>query len=172
MAIVRTKIAVGGIAVIVATFVGAIGMYWFDPKAGHQRRSLLRDRTARVIHNASDRVRSGVRRVTRRAKNRVKGKLYETRSHTTSSPADDATLRDRVRSRIGHFTEHPDKLEIEVRDGCVTLEGKATPRSADRLIKRVSSTPGVARVDSRIIIDRSERAPRFVRRIATALKSD
>lgn len=121
--------------------IGAAGMYVLDPARGHSRRRRMRD-------IALSRVYRGQRKLTgllEDAINRTKGVVAEAERvalfHTTT---DDATLADRVRSKMGHVTRHARGIESSVNNGVVTLRGvlESEPER-QRVVEEIAAIPGV-----------------------------
>src|SRR5579872_4832667 len=82
-------------------------------------RAMARDRALWLAHQAELTVDRGVRDLFRRAQ----GAADETFSLLAPKPASDQVLRDRVRSRLGRATSHSHAIEVEAKDGWVTLKG-------------------------------------------------
>lgn len=129
---------------LVAFIAGAAAMYCMDPVAGRRRRAMALDQGAaagrRIKHYAGAK--------SKRAANRTKGLLAKTRARLENAPVDDATLEARIRSKLGRLIEHPAALDVEVREGRVTLAGRSLA-ALDKAIETVSAMPGVESVDYR-----------------------
>lgn len=59
---------------------------------------------------------------------------------------DDAQLRQRVRSRLGHWVSHPGAIDVDVEQGVVRLTGQVLAKELDGLLSRVLGVAGVLKV--------------------------
>lgn len=100
---------------------GAIAMYYFDAALGRSRRTLARD----VADSRLDRV--------------------------TGEPQSDAQLRERVRSRLGHWVSHPRAIEVDAEDGVVRVSGQVLAKELDGLLSRLTGIPGVRKVHNALM---------------------
>ncbi|MES2939694.1 MAG: BON domain-containing protein [Pseudomonadota bacterium] len=98
---------------------GAAAMYWLDPAQGGERRAALR---------ASGPGRAAGSRRLRAAQQ------------------DDATLRERVRLRLGALVSHPGAIDVRVEQSIVRLSGHVLAKELDGLLFRVRDVAGVHRV--------------------------
>jgi BON domain-containing protein len=126
--------------------VGLGIMYLMDPQRGRARRALLRDKAAGALHD----VRDFLGRATRDLSHRAEGTVARAVSHVRPDHADDDTLAERVRSKLGRYVSHPHALEVEAKEGCVTLRGPILSREAGELIDAVSSVRGVRELVNRL----------------------
>jgi hypothetical protein len=126
--------------------VGAGLMYLLDPNKGPTRRALLRDKITGALHDGRDFLGAGVRDL----RNRAEGAVHRTTSHLRPDSADDDTLAERVRAKLGRYVAHPRALSVEARDGSVTLHGPVLRGEAETLIGAVSSVRGVREVLNRL----------------------
>lgn len=124
--------------------LGARLMYLLDPDHGRRRRAMARDRALWLAHQAELTVDRGVRDLFHRAQ----GAADETFSLLAPKPASDQVLRDRVRSRLGRATSHPHAIEVEAKDGWVTLKGPVLQEEVRRVLWAVRAVPGVKHVDN------------------------
>jgi osmotically-inducible protein OsmY len=138
---------------------GAALMYFFDPDRGRARRTMMKDKTNRVVHEglvAADRAVKDV-------KNRASGLAHDAEEllHSKQEPVDDDILIARVRAKLGHLVENPHKLTVEADDGHVTLAGQIGPTEVDRLVLAVRAMAGVKEVENRmdVIIHQHEKKP-------------
>lgn len=129
--------------------LGALTLYYLDPREGKRRRALVRDRSLRLLRRG--------RRVlisrTRYTVGRITGVLAEGR-HAVKRPAvatDDETVRQRIMSDALRDVEVSTKdVGVDVRDGVATLRGSVEQEVADALIRRVAKTPGVREVEQEL----------------------
>lgn len=99
--------------------VGAALAMVFDPNSGGRRRALLRDKMVRGAHLTAE----GADATIRDMRNRAVGIAAATRARLWNEDVDDARLLERVRSKLGRVCSHPHAVDVEVRDGEVTLRG-------------------------------------------------
>ncbi len=127
---------------------GAAAMYFLDPATGRRRRAQARDRTAAACTDADRYVRGKCQY----AAGRLQGVVAETRSRLASHPIDDVRLYERIRARLGHLVEHAGAVDVEVRDGTVTLSGEVSEAEAQSVPRAVGRMPGVASVESSLSV--------------------
>ncbi|HEV8480363.1 MAG TPA: BON domain-containing protein [Candidatus Eisenbacteria bacterium] len=125
--------------------VGAAMMYMTDPDGGARRRAALRDKGVRAFQGSQD----FIGKTTRDLRNRAED-LAETPRRLLKRTVSDDVLRERVRSKMGHYVSHPRAVRIRAYDGMVTLVGAVLSEEAPRLIKAVSKVPGVKGVDDQL----------------------
>src|SRR5688572_10138158 len=99
--------------------VGAALLFVLDPNRGAKRRALLRDKLVRAGRIADE----GARATARDMSNRARGVAATVRGRLSNDDASDDVLCERVRATLGRATSHPRALDVDVRDGCVTLRG-------------------------------------------------
>ncbi|HUG93094.1 MAG TPA: SRPBCC family protein [Planctomycetaceae bacterium] len=125
---------------------GAGLMYWFDARQGRRRRARLRDRGVHLAHCASDFVDRGLRDLT----NRLNGVVHDARCLFAADEADDRTIEERVRAKLGRYVSHPHAIQAAVHEGRVILSGPVLADEVDDLLAAVESVRGVQRVESRL----------------------
>jgi hypothetical protein len=130
--------------VAAAFAAGALAMYYLDSTMGRRRRALARDKLAGVSHDAADFVEGKSRRLADRAKGVMATGSLDRVSST--EPRDDAQLRERVRSRMGHLVSHPRAIEVSVEDGVVRLSGQVLAAELDAMLSQLTHMPGVRKV--------------------------
>ena len=137
----ETSTAVSAVAALAA---GVGLMYLLDPNDGARRRALLRDKVTRCLNETGD----FARRTGRHLANRSRGIAHETQSmfQRGGEPADDRTVAERIRARIGHLQQPNADVNVAVIDGRATLTGRCAPDDVEALISTVQSTPGVASI--------------------------
>jgi osmotically-inducible protein OsmY len=64
----------------------------------------------------------------------------------SARPADDARLREQVRSRLDELVSHPRAIEVEVHEGVVRVSGQVLAQELDGLLLQLTAVPGVRRV--------------------------
>ncbi|HUP42032.1 MAG TPA: BON domain-containing protein, partial [Thermoanaerobaculia bacterium] len=100
---------------------GAGLMYLLDPQGGRRRRALLKDKARHGAHEAGDKVSA----VATDVGNRARGLTKEAVGRLRNEELTDEQLAQRVRSTLGHHTDHAGAIEVLVHDGRVTLAGPA-----------------------------------------------
>ena len=122
-------------------------MYLFDPHSGKLRRSQLQAQAA-----------SAAKRTGRELAGKAEGLLHRAKgvvakagaSIACSGSVDDDVLAERVRSRLGHITQHAHEIETAVSDGIVSLHGILPADEHERLNEEVRRIPGVKAVQNRL----------------------
>lgn len=128
-----------------AVVAGAAAMFYLDPKAGRTRRARARDRVVGLSHDAGH----AVLAQGRRAADHLRGTAARSRSlFGDSPPANNWTLRQRIRSRLGRVASRPRSIDVQVDRGFVCLQGRVPADEVGAVMRVVSSTPGVDRVDN------------------------
>ena len=127
--------------------VGALAMYFLDPRSGDVRRAAASDRLisagrmsgAAIGDGAKDLADRAGKRAARRAKARFQGE------------ATDDVLAQRVRSAIDVIVAHPKRVNVSATGGVVTLSGSIEEEEAKGLTTAVRSVKGV-----KDVVDRTE----------------
>jgi osmotically-inducible protein OsmY len=125
---------------------GAAAMYLLDPETGRRRRALVRERSGGAARDLEDSLRSAGRD----AKNRMRGRVAETKSHLAGEPVDDDMLNDRIHAKIGHLMDRPGKVDVQVHGGHVVLSGEAPDDEAAALSRYIAGMQGVSDVENRL----------------------
>jgi len=129
-----------GAALTAGVALGAAVMYLADPDRGRSRRSRLEDQALRAAR------RSG-RAINRQAEDllhRAEGVFAQARTAMGGDThVDDDVLADRVRSHIGHVTEHAHRIQTQAKNGLVTLRGMVSRAEEHKLLAEVRAVPGV-----------------------------
>jgi hypothetical protein len=135
------------IALFVGAGLGASLMFILDPARGARRRSLVRDKTAKIF-------RRGGRAIHDRTEdigNRLSGTVHEIRTRGATPPTNHQ-LEERVRAELGHRVEHSKAIEVIVDDGYVTLRGNVLRDELEDVLSTVRDVPGVRKVHSEMQI--------------------
>src|SRR5258705_1204540 len=122
--------------------VGLGVMYLLDPERGRTRRALLRDQAVRATHAIQDFLGKS-RDLSHRG-------VAKAASRLRPDDADDETLAERVRAKLGRYVSHPHAVEVEAQDGCVLLRGPILGREIEELVDAISSVRGVREVGNRL----------------------
>ena len=99
--------------------VGAALLFVLDPDRGAKRRAMLRDKLMRAGRVACE----GAGATARDMSNRARGAAANVRGRFSDDDGSDEVVCERVRARLGRATSHARALDVNVRDGCVTLRG-------------------------------------------------
>lgn len=129
-------------AMLVGIGVGASLMYFLDPAGGGRRRARARDQLVHAGHVIADAADATSRDVT----NRAAGLAARLRSEHRQDAVDDRVLVERVRAQLGRHVSHPRAIDLEVRDGIVTLKGPILRSEVSRLCEAVCRVNGVREV--------------------------
>ncbi|WP_457096857.1 BON domain-containing protein [Lysobacter sp. P5_B9] len=138
----------------VAFAAGAAVMYYLDPEAGRLRRARVRGGGGDLRHKLEEAAQAGARR---RAE-RTHGTVMPERTRVRTEPVDDALLRDRIRSRLGHVVAHSSTLLVDVEAGHVVLGGAVAASEIEPVVHAVAEMPGVRSVDNQLSVQAPERA--------------
>lgn len=134
---------------------GAALQYLLDPDRGARRRALVRDRIVHLAHVT----REGAGETWRDARNRSRGARAMVRSITCRG-GDDGVVEERVRAELGMLVSHPGSIEVEAREGRVTVSGPILASEVDDLLAGVKKVRGVREVENRLQIhERAEGIP-------------
>jgi osmotically-inducible protein OsmY len=132
------------VQVAAAAALGAIAMYYLDATMGRRRRALATDKVVGASHDIADVAEAKGKRFIDRAKG-----VFAARSisgMTSTEPATDAQLHDRIRAQLGRLTGHPRAIEVSVSDGTVRLSGDVLARELDTVLSGVRHVTGVKMV--------------------------
>jgi osmotically-inducible protein OsmY len=137
-------------AFALGVMTGAAAGYLLDPDRGRSRRSRLGDQTKSRARATSDSIRSGLEYQRGVAKGMVHDLTEPLRPRRVF---DDETLLQKVRSEALGYWDHPDTIEIDIRDGMVRLTGNVESQEGrNRLIELIRAVDGVGLIDDRLDI--------------------
>ena len=136
---------------LLATALGAAGIYYLDPQRGRRRRALARDR----FESVRARLARSVDPVKRDAANRVRGYTAFFRQRAEYAGAPDETIVQRVRSMLGRCVSHPRAVSVVVRAGRVELSGHVLQQEHENLLRTVLDVRGVTGVDDALHVHAS-----------------
>ena len=119
--------------------LGAALVFVLDPDRGGRRRALVRDKIARGRRLTGEALDATVRDM----QNRARGIAATARGRLRHEEVDDMRLVERVRARLGRVCSHPHAIDVEVRDGEVTLRGPALADEVHSLLTTAASVRGV-----------------------------
>jgi osmotically-inducible protein OsmY len=124
--------------------------YLFDPDRGNSRRARLSDQTKSQTRSASESLKSSLEY----QRGVVKGMVHDlTEPLQPLREYDDETLLQKVRSEALGYWDHPDTIEVDIRDGMVRLTGRVdSEKGRDQLIELIRGVDGVGLIDDRLDI--------------------
>lgn len=141
---------------LVGAGVGATVAFMLDPGRGARRRALVRDKIVR----GSRRTLGGLDATARDVANRARGTAAAVQGRFSEEAVDDERLIERVRAKLGRVCSHPRALDVEVREGVVTLRGPILAREARRVVATAKRIRGVRSVvDALEIHESAEHVP-------------
>jgi hypothetical protein len=98
--------------------IGAALLFVLDPNEGARRRAMLRDKLVRARRVAGEAAGATIRDMS----NRARGIAASVRGRFGENVSDDV-VGERVRARLGRASSHARALDVDVRNGCVTVRG-------------------------------------------------
>jgi len=122
--------------------VGAGLAYFFDPKQGESRRTLVRDKANNLVNQMDDSIYAAVEDT----RNRTRGVLSEWTAKLSNQDSPDWLLAERVRSALGRLSPHSRDVSVRAEDGKVHLSGSILNDEKDNILKAASWTRGVREV--------------------------
>jgi uncharacterized membrane protein len=122
--------------------VGAGLAYFFDPKQGESRRTLLRDKANNLVNQMDDSIYAAVEDT----RNRTRGVLSEWTAKLSNQDSPDWLLAERVRSALGRLSPHSRDVSVRAEDGKVHLRGSILNNEKDNILKAAAWTRGVREV--------------------------
>src|SRR5262245_6596569 len=133
---------------ILGSALGALAMYFLDPREGRRRRARTRDK---VVH-AGKRLNEAGKVTARDTAHRAYGVLASARKLFAHEEVDDAVLVERVRAELGRTVSHPHAVGVVADRGHVTLSGPILSEEVRALLRCVRSVPGVKAVSDRLTV--------------------
>ena len=132
---------IAGVSMIAGAALGAGVMYFCDPHRGKARRAELEQKAASAARQSG-------RELAKKAEdllNRAKGTVAQADAAFERSyeVVDDDVIAERVRSHLGHITEHASDIQTEVVSGVVALRGMVSPDKHRYLVDEILAIPGV-----------------------------
>ena len=128
--------------VLAGAGVGAALAFMLDPTGGGRRRAMVRDKAVWV----SRKTRDGIDATARDMAQRARGIAAATRGRLSSEDVDDARLVERVRAKLGRACSHPRAIDVEARNGEVTLRGPILADEVSDLLAMTQAVRGVRSV--------------------------
>ena len=127
---------------LTALGVGAGIAYFFDPKQGESRRTLLRDKANSLVNRMDDSIYTAVEDT----RNKTRGVLSEWTAKLSNQDNPDWLLGERVRSAIGRLSPHSRSVGVRAEDGQIHLSGSILKDEKDAILRAASRTRGVREV--------------------------
>jgi uncharacterized membrane protein len=124
---------------LTALGVGAGIAYFFDPKRGESRRTLLRDRANNFVQQLDDSIYAAVEDT--RDKTRVV--LAEWTAKLSNQDNPDWVLAERVRNVLGRLTPHSRGVRVRAQEGQIRLSGSILKEEKDAILQAAARTRGV-----------------------------
>jgi len=124
---------------LTAIGLGAGLAYFFDPKQGEQRRTLLRDKANNLVNRMDESIYATVEDT----RNKTRGVLSEWTAKLSNQDSPDWLLAERVRSALGRLSSHSHSVKVRAEDGQVYLSGSILKDEKDAIVKAASRTRGV-----------------------------
>jgi hypothetical protein len=110
-----------------------------EPSGGSRRRALARDKFRRI----SRRGWQGADAAAKDLANRTRGIAAAARGRLSRAPVSDEVLLERVRAKLGRVCSHPRALDVEARDGRVTVRGPIIASEVPGVLAAVAAVRGV-----------------------------
>lgn len=128
--------------------IGAGAMFLLDPDRGKRRRALMRDQAIHISNTSKE----ALEKTARDLRNRAVGVMAETKALFGDENVPDTVLIDRVRARLGRYPVHDRAIQIEAKDGVVTLSGDTLASEVETIMDAVSSVRGVKDVVNNLML--------------------
>lgn len=136
------------LSMLTSAGIGAALVYLFDPVSGNRRRTLMRERANRTVHDAQ----RFLDAASRDLQNRSLGMIEEMRSRLAGLEVDDDKLVRRVAAKLGHHMMRAKDVGITAEGGVVTLHGPVLSTEIDSVIRAVHRIPGVKELRNQLEI--------------------
>jgi hypothetical protein len=129
-------------SVLAGAGLGAAVAFMFDPAGGGRRRALVRDKAVR----ATRLTREGFDATARDIAHRAQGIAAASRGRLSADQPSDGVLIERVRAKLGRACSHPRAIDVEARDGEITLRGPILAEEVSDLLAVTAAVRGVRSV--------------------------
>lgn len=138
------------LAPLAGVALGAGLMYVLDPIAGRRRRAVARDQLRSAGRQLNDMTSCALRD----ARNRSLGLWAEARARLRPESVTGEVLEARIRSELGSVLRYPGLVEVEAKNGVVSLTGAVPADETRRMMRRVRRIRGVSQIDNRLDVYR------------------
>lgn len=108
------------------------------------------DNAADAAKSTANSVGQAVSGAAKDAANKVRSAAGEVKQQVENATTSDATLTTRVRMAVAGAVRAPGAIQIEVKNGEVTLTGTIPASEVQALVEKVQALPGVSKVDNRL----------------------
>lgn len=125
--------------ILTSVGIGAVVMYFLDPRHGHRRRGLVRDR----LNSFIDQMDVSIDRMREDTRNRARGILSEMTARLSDQSAPDWLLEERVRSAVGRVTRYSRLLDIRSNRGHMLISGPVLRADKEQILKSAARARGV-----------------------------
>jgi hypothetical protein len=129
---------------------GAVLMYFADPRTGKRRRALMRDQLVRMRRIFSEAAATTAHDMS----NRLEGLVASARHRLTTDTPTDERLAERVRAKLGRTGNHASAIEVNARNGVITLSGPALENELQSILADAGATRGVTEVRNELQVHR------------------
>lgn len=119
----------------------ALVAYLFDPERGKGRRARLNDQTRSRLR----RIKDAARQQMEYQSNRLQGLAHELKRDDSPVDLDDDLIRQKIKSEVMGPAQLAN-IEIDVRDGIVTISGDLEDSQYHGLVKEIAKVAGVESV--------------------------
>jgi osmotically-inducible protein OsmY len=133
-------------AIIGGVGLGAALMYFFDPDRGARRRALVRDK----CESAANKTGTYAEKFSRDLRNRASGVVADAKSLFRKEDVSDDVLVDRVRAKLGHYSEHTSAIDVSAQNGVVTLRGPILAQEVPHVLSTARLVRGVTDIDNQL----------------------
>lgn len=108
------------------------------------------DSAAEAAKSTANTVGQAVSGVAKDAASKVRSAAGEVKQQVENATTSDATLTTRVRMAVAGAVRAPGAIQIEVKNGEVSLTGTIPASEVQALVEKIQALPGVSKVDNRL----------------------
>jgi gas vesicle protein len=108
------------------------------------------DNTLDSAKSTANNIGQAVSGVAKDAANKVKSAADEVKQQVENAATSDQTLTTRVRTTVAGAVRAPGSIQVEVKNGEVTLTGTIPAGEVQSLVEKIQALPGVSKVDNRL----------------------
>ena len=123
-----------------------LGVYFFDSKDGHKRRTRFIKQTKTVVAAAKHEAEKSLKD----AQHHFVGGIACLSARLRNEEATDEVIVERVRSRMGRVVAHPHPIKVVSDQGLITLWGPIARHELLPLLYKVKATPGVKDIQNHL----------------------
>lgn len=126
--------------------IGAGLMYFLDPQSGERRKAMVRDKITSTRRSADEAVETGLRNL----RSQASGLVAEGIALMSNEAIPSYVIEERVRSRLGFLTHHPDAIQVSASGRDVTLSGDILASEVERLMKGMANIRGINEIHNNL----------------------